>query len=498
MTRERSSAAWMVVLAVVGLGAVGCVGAGGGASGMDGGSGTGGFTGGTGGFMPDGGRCFECFPGCFDCFNTGCFECSGGAGGDGDAGVTQQVPWVPPFQRTGENGGWRSTGDDTLCVGGGPLDGFSLWSDERGVYAMADGNLDARVIVGTKSAGSAKAGSGGAQDKIVLPPGAAPPFMDAGFAGAGGFGGNAGIGGTGGTAGGGGGGTCLEGFEQCQGRVIYFNDGVSGWKVEHRTEAAAFGGARLSGLPLSELAVHSRFPDAAGCSLALINSGAERCDQSGSGIEAFFGVDPQLAFATIGTNLLVYDGAVWNVHPTPLPFAATAMWADATSVVIVGDLGRISRLRDGVWTNSNRTIESLTAVWAGADDELWVGTAGGEILHRDREGTWQTTLSLRGVTCIDRDPIRGIWGSGDTVYFHTDRALARWDGSALRELGNWTCALPDPNFGFNPRAIRNIWGNGPDELFVAMTDGSRFFSRFFDECGDGFVLYFDGTEFHRL
>lgn len=460
MTLERSRHMWMLALAIAN--AMGCVGSGGGGSGLDGGSGSGGFTGGTGGFMPDGGRCFECFPGCFDCFGTGCFDCSGGAGGGADAGVTQQVPWVPPFQRTGENGGWRSTGDDTLCVGGGPLEGFWLWSDARGVYAMADGNLDARIFLGTDAAGDG-----------------------AGDADSGGFGGM-------------GGGSCFEGLEHCQGRVIYFNDGESGWKLEHRTAAGSFGGARLSGLPLAELAVHSSFADSAGCTLALIDNGTERCDQSGPGIEAFFGVDAQLAFATIGTNLLVYDGALWNVHPTPLPFAAAAMWADATNVVIVGDLGRISRLRDGVWTNSNRSIESLTAVWAGVDDELWVGTAGGEILHRDREGTWQPTLPLRGVTCPNRDPLRGIWGSGDTVYFHTDRAIARWDGSALRELGNWTCALPDPNFGDNSRIIRDIWGNGPDEVFVAMTDGSRFFSRSFDDCGDGFVLYFDGSEFHRL
>lgn len=460
-------------------GAMGCVGSGSGSSGMDGG----GFTGGTGGSIggSGGGVCFSCGPNCFDC-GRGC-ECSfipdGSIGPDNDGGVID-LPWTGPFTDVGDDGTWRSTGGDTLCMGGQSLDTLGVWSDERGVYVMGYGQFSESVFLGS--------GSGGF--------GAAPPPLDAGF---GGFGGSGAIGGSGGI-GGMGGGECFQGSFGCAGRAIYFNDGIAGWRKQLAVAEAQDGwGMRFSGIPLGELVVHRTLSHSpTDCTLRLIDGSTERCDHSGSAVEAVFAVDAQLAYATVGTNLLVYDGSLWSVHPTPIPFTPTALWATSTDVVAVGDLGRIARLRDGVWTSTNHGIELATAVWGGEGDELWIGTAAGEIMRRDALGMWVESLHLSGVTCARSDAIVGIWGVSGTVYFHTDRALAAWDGSTFRSLANWTCALADPNFGDNPRTIRQIWGHAPNELFIAVSDLSRSADPFRDPCGNGFVMYFDGTTFHRL
>lgn len=495
---------------------VGCVGSGG--NSRDGGSGIGGGgIGGTGGVF-DGGGCIDCFNGCFDCSNTRCAVCGmggfsgfagdGGSGGfsgfgmENDAGDVV-LPWNSPFLNSGDDGTWRQTGSDTLCMGAAGLSALGIWSDERGVYVMGSGAFTERAFLADKASRSTPPQRGNA-----LP---APPPFDAGAAGFtggaggiggfGGFGGASGIGGFGGSGTGGAGGSfsCFEGAFQCSGEVIYFNDGEHGWRQQIAIDGQSASETRLSGLPLAELVLHSgnNFLND-DCNLRMINGTTQRCEQSSAPVPAFFGVNAQLAYASVGTNLLVYDGQAWAAHPASIPFAPAALWANATDVVAVGEVGRIARLRDGVWTSDNRSIQQLTAVWGGSGEELWVGTDRGDVLHRDASGTWLETLHVGGVTCSASDPIVNIWGSGDTVYFHTDRALARWDGSRLSDLANWTCALTDPFSGQNSRFIRDIWGNGPNELFLAVADVNRFADGFTDTCGDGFVVYFDGIKFHRL
>jgi len=465
--------ALLTLLSTIAISAtVGCVGSGSGTSGGDGGAGFGGAgSGAIGGSGTGGGGCFPCDLGCFDC-GMGC-QCMGVDASifDNDAGGVE-LPWTVPFANVGDDGTWRSSGDDTLCMGGVSLDALGVWSDERGVYVMGNGQLSERVLLG-----------GGGNN------GAAPPLFDAGFGGSGGFGGT-----------GGSGGECFEGQFQCSGRVIYFNDGVSGWRKQHAVAQFLDGAAiRFSGIPLGELALRKvNGSDGAECTLRMIEGATERCDHSGSAVESFFAVSGQLGYASVGTSLLVYDGNTWSVHPLPIPFVPAALWASTTDVVAVGDLGRIARLRDGVWTSQNHSIQQLTSVWGGEGEEIWVGTGASGIMHRDALGVWGESFSLSGVTCSRSDPILGIWGNGGTVYFHTDRALARWDGTRFATLGGWTCGLSDPNIGDNPRAIKNIWGNGPDELFIAVTDATRSAQPSFDVCGNGFAVYFDGTSFHRL
>lgn len=467
-------------------------------------------------------QCIQCSDFCVDCDGNGCFFCQGGSSGtsggsgtsgtsgtggfsgfSGDDGGGVALPWTSPFTNTGDNGTWRNTSEDVLCLGAMSLDSLSVWSDTRGVYVVGGG-----VFLEETFAKKAKGFT--AKQLPADVPGAAPPPMDAGFgggfAGAGGVGGSAGFGGAGGTAGfgdadaGSSFGDCTDGFGQCSGRVIYFNDGARGWRQQYREEGWQNpAGLQLSGLPSAELVLRrtmDSFEDL--CSLTMVDGSTGRCEHTNAGVSGFFAVDSQLAYASIGNNLLVYDGSAWSVYPTPLAFTPIALWANATDVVAVGDLGRIARLRDGVWTSQNRSIQRLTAVWGGVGEELWVGTGAGDILYRDESGTWGATTHLGGVTCSTSDPIAGLWGADGTVYVQTERAIARWSEGSLNSLANWSCGFTDPFFGFNGQRMRGIWGNGANELFIAITDDTRFADRFSDVCGNGFVVYFDGTTFHRL
>ena len=107
-------------------------------------AGTGGFSdiAGIGGGFSDGpsGMCFDCGNGCFDCgMGAGCM-CS-------SPGMFTPTPWQPPFTAIGA-AGWK---DSTvpLCGGIQQINGFDVWADATGVYALVVGmgpNLNEQVV----------------------------------------------------------------------------------------------------------------------------------------------------------------------------------------------------------------------------------------------------------------------------------------------------------------------------------------------------------------
>jgi hypothetical protein len=97
---------------------------------------------------------------------------------------------------------------------------------------------------------------------------------------------------------------------------------------------------------------------------------------------------------------------------------------------------------------------------------------------------------LGGVTCDTAFPVRGIWGDADTIYFHTDAALARWNGRELETLANWSCS---PSAGGLLR-ITGLWGHASDEIFLSIVDVTRFAGG----CGPAFLVHYDGQAFHRM
>ena len=167
------------------------------------------------------------------------------------------------------------------------------------------------------------------------------------------------------------------------------------------------------------------------------------------------------------------------------------MWGDHDDIVAVGKAGTVLWYAQDMWTLEDPgTLESFTSVWGTSRSDVYAGTVERRVLHYD--GTnWKQIAKLGGTSCKTQLPVTGIWGAEDVVYVHTDAQFARWTGTKLESLGNWTCAA-SPN---GPIRITGIWGNSSTEVFLSMIDPARSFS---DQVRRPFVVRFDGKNFHRM
>jgi hypothetical protein len=137
------------------------------------------------------------------------------------------------------------------------------------------------------------------------------------------------------------------------------------------------------------------------------------------------------------TRLLAFDGERWRSNPALIPSPVSAVWGDHETVLVAGRVGTVFWLEQGSWRLEDPgTLEHFTSVWGRARNDVWAGTAQGNVLHYDGV-SWTPIGKLGGVTCEATLPITGIWGSGDDVHFHSDAQLARWNGSKLQSIANW-------------------------------------------------------------
>jgi hypothetical protein len=277
---------------------------------------------------------------------------------------------------------------------------------------------------------------------------------------------------------------------------VWFNDG-SGWRVDldDTSRASLF---NLTGVPngpvfLNELI--TPFDMGFGlhpCALGSLQAGRLDCLDVDP-VQNVYVAGSHLAYAIMGgTRLLQYDGDRWRSNPAVLPYATNAVWGDADSLVAVGRAGTVLWLDQGVWTLEDPgTLSSLTAVWGTSRSDVWAGTGQGAILHYDG-ASWTQVGQLGGVTCDYRPPINTIWGSDGVVYFASDTHLARWNGSELETLANWSCS---PSALMGALRITGLWGHAEDEVFLSILDNTRFSG---DGCGQSFVVHYDGESFHRM
>jgi hypothetical protein len=424
-----------------------------------GGTGTGGWpgfggTGGTPGFGGSSGfmgtpLCTACMcANCSNCINcgTGCF-CQDTQMGDPPA----PLPWDPPFSSLGDVGYMDST--TPLCSGINTVAGFGVWSDSRGVYALISGSGTSQVAVMPEGDGGVDIGDMGPQ--------------------------------------------AGQNLTRTQ---LWQNDGSS-WALR-MDEVDLASTLELSGIPGGPLIVNdpSNFeilsmkgiaPSIRKCALGTFASGELAC-QDVDPVQDVVVVDDQLAYAVMGgTRLLSFDGKTWHGNTNLLPYPATALWADHDDLIAVGRAGTVLWYAQGMWTLEDPgTLESFTSVWGTSRSDVYAGTSSGAVLHYDGS-KWKQIAKLGGTSCKTQLPVTGIWGVGSTVFFHSDAQFARWNGTKLESLGNWTCS-PSVN---GLISITNMWGNSATEVFLSIIDPSRSFS---DLCGGEFVVRFDGKKFHRM
>jgi hypothetical protein len=361
---------------------------------------------------------------------------SADAGGSGASGATPtrpDLPDEPPWQlpvpapMLGEPG-WRDSAT-TLCTEqSGYAQAQSVWSDSRGVFLIAITDGDDAVDPG-----------------------------------------------------------CMS----CPNEAMYFHAG-DGWTRLAVSGASLGGRTALAGIAQGALILYgdaTTFPMATPCGLAMVEGGTRSCEPIDS-VRDVAVVDDQLAYALLEGELLSYDGTSWGPLPQLPPAGSdlTTIWAN-DSVLMATDrfAGRIASLRAGTWSIENtRTTDTFSAIWGNSATDVWAGSYQGT-LHRLTGSDWRE-VPWSGSSCPD-PTIYGMWGTGDTLYFHTSTTLARWNGSALEVLLEMPCNHADDE----PR-ITSIWGNAEDELFVAVSDPRASARR----CGSVFVLHFDGTLFHEM
>jgi hypothetical protein len=395
------------------------------------------------------GMCFECAPGCSDCgFGCTCF----------DGGAPVALPWDPPFEPVGEVGYRDST--EPWCSAVMEVYSLDVFSDERGVFALVSG-------VGP----SPMSTDHGDEDAGIPSPseGASNPM------------------------------TGFPDSEFVARTELWWNDGRS-WRVSV-DEPNQFGRHELSGAPGSVLMVNAEPLDEAQfgmkpgfrtCALGVVDGAGLECLDLDP-VTNVFVAGSERAAAAMGTRLLLYDGERWRGDTTPIPFPVTEVWADGANVLAAGRAGIVLwRETDGWRLEDPGTLSHITSLWGTSRQNIWAGTSDGHILRYDG-ATWSDVGAIGGVTCDHTPPIMGIWGAGDDVYLHSPTQLVRIRGGGeIETLANWSCS---PNATPHGLEIAGLWGNGPDEIFIAVIDNTRSIN---SACGGAHVVYYDGEIFHRM
>jgi hypothetical protein len=393
-----------------------------------------------GGFVPPG-MCFECSPGCFDC-GSGCL-C------DNPPAPTPPF-WTPPFKDVGDPG-WRNS-KDPVCLGLPDVGALDLWAGPEGVYLAATGYGPESVSVDDADGG------------VALGDFASLGFPTAGMRDAG-----------------------INPFEFIPRTRLLRNTG-QGWVRRAEMPGASFD-LILRGLGSGVLAL-STIPggDSVTCPLAMVH-GAELECLSVDPISDIVRVSNTRSYALmLGTRLIRWDGNKWRGEGDLLPYPARVLWADGDEVLAFGSAGTVLRKASVGWELVNvDSFDTFTAVWGESADDLWVGTANGDVLHFDGDSL-DERYSLEGTSCDARHGIVGIYGAGDVLYMHTASQLVRVEDGDVEVLGDWSC-----QFGGAPQEMVALSGTGPDDVFVAVRDLS-----IGSDCGSIFVAHFDGREFHRM
>lgn len=267
-----------------------------------------------------------------------------------------------------------------------------------------------------------------------------------------------------------------------EGMAVQFNDG-GGWQWIYDQRGDNKSTYRMTGFPGGPLMLFGLDSN----SVSVLD---EREVISAQQVEAvppaMFVVSPELAYAVDGDRVLQYSTTAleWTELAT-LPAPATAIWANATTVVAVGP-NQAFYVKTGAADFAalpGPLAGDYTAVWGFDSDDFWAGNQAGGLVHYDA-GTWSVVQTPSDTP--DVHPIQRLWGADDQLFYITDKQFGRvaeTEADVLLDLAAgsklWTYGL---------------WGRSASEVFVTLED-----HRFRDyACGDSFMLWFDGDELHQF
>lgn len=358
----------------------------------------------------------------------------------GDAVVFADGPWDPPIDSLGESG-WRES-IDPWCSGAPiTMGAFDIWSDSSGVYLLGEYYYvdEHAATVGCPS-------------------------------------------------------------EHCYGYIGIFNNHGSGWETYWtREEIDGFDpdDSWLSGIPSGPLLLVER---SVYCEFNLVWPGAVECAlPDGSRVQDIFTVNNTLAYAIKDDKVIYWDGSEWGPYPAAYtPYLVTKIWADEDDIVCVGPDGIAVTLEGEEWVvHDTGTLRGLDAIWGFEGNDIWVAGGPTGLMHYDGvewiEVDWPNLVDTSNPCMIGK--IKEFWGQEGILYFHTGHQLVMWDGVSFRTIAFWPADTSETDdtieCSYNIQ-ISSMWGNSPDELFLAVKDHSHVT----EDCNMDYLLWWDGASFH--
>jgi hypothetical protein len=261
------------------------------------------------------------------------------------------------------------------------------------------------------------------------------------------------------------------------GGALQFNDG-KGWKWLYQAEQMV--DVQLSGFPNGPLMLTGQLDQRAG--IFFFEDGKLELVHPSTSPSSVFAAGPRTAYAFADQDILEYSGGAWKTLTT-LPSRPMGIWGSDETVVVVADSAIYRR------TSASGELEALedapagtyTSVWGSGAEELWAGNSAGQIVHYDGS---QWTVTETGVTDPSDASVIALWGTSNVLYFATNGDFGRLDANGVKLLITNSSRV-DP---------RSVWGRSASEVFLSLGDTS------FDQyaCGGAFLLWFDGSEFHRF
>ena len=274
------------------------------------------------------------------------------------------------------------------------------------------------------------------------------------------------------------------GDQRVQGTSVYRNDG-EGWQELYRVSNAH--SERLWAYPDGRILSSGR-ADSCGL-LSLGRAGQSRCLLDGPVADVSI-VDEDTTYVLRFDRVLAGDGVTFEELTPPLGPAdavnATDLFAADGYMVVAGSAQSVwlRATEDTDWEQLQGVPQGdYRAVWAFAPDDIWIGSAQGELVHYDGD-RWQTMWSASDCA---HEGIHSLWGAEDgTLYFATEAHFGRWAEGQVELLSSWEC---QPDVG-----LVGLWGNAADEVFLSVVDRRRGSMT----CGQGLLFWFDGSEIRRF
>ena len=120
------------------------------------------------------------------------------------------------------------------------------------------------------------------------------------------------------------------------------------------------------------------------------------------------------------------------------------------------------RWNGATWASVSAGITDLRAIWGSSATDVWVGGAGGSMVHYN--GTsWSAPITLGS------SDVGGIWGTSSSDVYMVNRGGDIWHYNGL----SWV------KYTIAGDAFLGVWGSSKTDVWVVGADNSFTFNRVF-------------------